>query len=399
MYLKIWCKKESILFSLLLFPFFEPMLFGLLESNGINTHIWKTIGNIFLASRVSVIFISLFLFVKMLIQRKHLFDNAIICLIINILLWGASSFFNRSGDIKLWANVFQNIGFIIVCIVLLNSSSKCFFQASILLFGSLTIVGALSIFFHPLGYFSARTTNEAFYFLGGKNGSFPYYFFFFYSKILYDLIWKKEKPKMYFWLLLTITAAGICKSANSIICLLMILLCLMLLNSPKLLINSINPVFIFSIVVAFITMLYVGNVVDPLRNILNYFGKNDTFSGRDILWAQAFHYIISSPFWGVGNNAVFILRDLRDAGHAHSQYLHRLSLYGIIPFVFFVISIMIVLRKDSPILDKPIANTIKLLFIVYLFHMAFDTYPYYFPILLIMMGNASLNYEISAIKE
>ena len=382
--------KEAIVFAVILAPFFEPMLFGLLEEKGLNTQLWSSIGMIFLLMRILFVCGSFALLLLFISRGEIHFSKVATFLMINILLWGVSSIFSQSADLKLWVNVVQNAGFIIVCTVLTKYSRKHFFQGCILLFGILTFLGIVSILLHPMGYFHAASTNEAFYFLGGKNGSFPYYYSFFFSAIVYSVVWKCSNRKLYLWLGLCLLAALICQSSNSLICLTIIVICLALYNS-HINISFLHPKILGVVFILIFVLIYTGNISAPVVSVLNKMGRDITFSGRDVLWAQAFGYILAEPLWGVGNKAVFILRDLRNAGHAHSQYLNRLAIYGIVPFVFFLLSVICLFKKGDSVNKGQEVIIIELLMLVYFLHMGFDTYPYYFIILMLIGANEAFN--------
>ena len=384
-------RKKTLKNIVLLLPFFEPMLFGFLEEKGINIRLWGTIGNVFLLMRIAIVAITLFKSFRLLIIRRLHLGKSLTLLVINVFMWGVSSFITHTSDLRLWVNIIQNIGFILLCSILIDESENDFFKASIAVFGVLSSVGVASIVLHPLGYFNAKTTNDALYFLGGKNGSFPYYFSLFFCVIAYYLVWKRKKPRIAGWILVTIGAALICHSSNSVLCLLLIWGCLVLAGCPPTVVKKINPKMITIIIIVFITTIYIGNISSSVTTLLGRIGRDSTFSGRDVLWSQALSYITKSPLWGVGTNAKFILRDLRDAGHAHSQYLHRLALHGLIPFSFFVMSIIAIYRKGDKIRNKYNVHIIELLMSVYLLHMAFDTYPYYYFILMIVITDRSLD--------
>ena len=161
-------------YILLLFPFFEPMSIETLENKApTGTAIWKGIGILYLLLRVLFATSGGLLFIKKILEKKIHLSRTRVCLAVCLALWFIACLFNHSTDAQSLAFVYQNLGFCLLCFILADQSPKSLFNACRIMFGALSIIGVVSIYLFPKGFFDAVDTNNAVYFLGGKNGSFP----------------------------------------------------------------------------------------------------------------------------------------------------------------------------------------------------------------------------------
>lgn len=133
-------------------------------------------------------------------------------------------------------------------------------------------------------------------------------------------------------------------------------------------------VLIFHIVV----LTIVGS--DLAYQIAGYFGKNGSFTGRDVIWQRAIEYISESPVFGYGMEDVLYKTMKLVFPHCHNILLEILYDGGIIGFGLYVFFIICFIPKNKKSLTNNIFN---LCLMCYLIGQAFETqlsFPYLIPI-------------------
>ena len=379
--------REQALCALMVLPFVEPLSLNIFVRQGFYPGLFSALGDVFLFGRLAVASWAFLTVLRRLVLDKFVIDNLILLLFIHMGMLLVSCLFNGSRELKIVVQVYSHLGFLIACALLIERSPREFLQGCILCFGTLSVLGTVSIFLYPQGMIRGDDPNSRYYLLGAKNTAFPYYFCFLLSWAAYSGKWKKRLPKLAPVILIFIAAARICDSSSSTACLALLLLFYLLAQYAGGILRRLRPSVLLAVLVAAVVLIYMGMVFSPFAALLHSLGRGTSFTGRDKLWQQAIQYFRASPLFGSGENLVYTLRGGLTTAHAHSQYLNRLAKYGIAPFVFFVVSLVVLERRLESSVDRLLTCLMGSFLVVYLLHMSFDDYTYNFFLLLMMIVN------------
>ena len=383
-------KYKRIFFLVILFAFFPPLSISLLsEQGGI---FWKLVdygvkaAQVLLATAGYVFWFS---------DRKRNISFWFVGFVVHLCLMAFSGIMNGNTSITTLGSLYANVGFCLLCAGMYTHDQKEFLWTGAVAFSVYTILGVISVYLFPLGFFHSKNTYDAIYGLGAKNNAFPFYFacFFFWNLILMDT--DKTKWKWIPVLIIpTVVAGYICQSTNTMICMLLLLVLTLLVLGMERMFCKINPVVVLVAFVAVIALVYTGLESQLLASLLEKFNRTLTFSGRDTLWNQAGIYFNRKPFFGAGSELTFTLANMQTTTHAHSQWLDKLAKFGIIPMVFLVNAVLYTFIRARKSPDRKKANFMCGMLLIYMLHMSFDTYNYNFFTMFIITINMILDKEL-----
>jgi O-antigen ligase len=154
---------------------------------------------------------------------------------------------------------------------------------------------------------------------------------------LYDLI-KFKKIRMKSWLLLTLVWLTLVNtwSVTSMLGLLLFTFILLKRVGRKYIFFDYYTMLGFSIGVSvFILFLKYENNI--LAKILQLFGKDLTFSNRDLLWENTLTSIMISPLWGFGvQDSVALWEYTGNTFGSHNYFLDTTFRGGLVALIFFI---------------------------------------------------------------
>lgn len=380
--------KKCIKYSMVLIPYFELFTFSMLEERGVAVTLFSFLGILFSLARtlISTYYIFSQVFFNGRIRKQH--NYLWIAVLVFELSLIISSSFNKSIYLSYLLGVYNYIGFATVCSSILYKDELFFIESGAIVFGILSLMGSFSIFLFPNGFFNASSKAGAVYFLGSKNSSFYYYImfimFYLYLKIKglghkdYKIKFINKKYDIFLvYLIAFIGSALICRSSNTLICLLIVLVYYIFFFYRYKIQKLMNPYTIFCFIgIVFYFLLFNSNnkIFEPL---LGFFGRTSSYSGRDDIWKQAIEII--KEHWLVGNGIglEFYLPSGVYATHAHNWYLDIITKYGIIPIILFVCYLIYQMVKLWNNHQYKINSLLVLIMSVFLIHSMFDDISFY----------------------
>lgn len=377
---------RAILFFCLLFPFFQPMSINLLVNQVSQS--WKVLDYAYDAAKMAFASVG---YIVWLYKRSRRIPDWLFLLLCHMAALVVSAVMAGNGTADALRQFYLELGFVVLAWEMVCESRDTFLRAALAVFAVYTAWGVLTIYLFPYGFFGAGSVYEAIYGLGAKNNSFPTFFAFFFFLIALRLeTGTPVTADIVALILLTILAGLICESANTVLCLGMVAVLVLLAVYCKPLLSKLNVKLLLLILAVIMVFIYSGKQFALVSKLLSLAGRKPTFSGRDVLWQQAIEYFKENPVFGAGFDSIFTLASGREASHAHSQWMDKLAKYGILPAVFVAPTIYLTFHRIRKHKDKYRATIYGLLLLIYLFHMSFDTYNYNFFTMFLIVINISL---------
>lgn len=380
---KYWEKYKFFIFFAVIFLFFTPMSLNLLVESGYR--IWKLVDYGYDGMQLLLSAFGCFLWLR---NPKREKSDWFIFILLHIFLMLLSGIFNGVTDLGQIRRMFCLLGFCLLCVELIGHSKELFIWAGATVFALYSLFGTVTVFLFPKGFFNAATTYSAIYGLGAKNNAFPWYFaFLFFAFLMFCFEKKRQCYLIPVAGLVTIASGIITGSVNTVLCL---SLAVILFFGVKLFgkwVGKLHPLVLLGAFIIMVLLLYTGIASKLLEGILESFDRSATFSGRDLLWSQAWERFKEHPLFGAGWECEFTLRSGRIASHAHSQWLDKLAKYGLLQAIALILSLYITFRRAARASNKNEVNVGILLLLIYMLHMSFDVYNYNFFTMFLIVVN------------
>ena len=375
---------KQLMFAVLILPFFPPMLVEMMVEKG--SALWKVIEYCYKGSQV--VFAS-FGYVIWLCDKKRESSRWFIFLVAHLFSFVVACAANGTISPSLMGRMYSDIGFCILCVVLLKNSRKDFIGACVMLFTLLTVYGILSIYLFPRGFFNGETVYDRVWGLGAKNNAFPMFFACFFFNFLNYMEQDKSIPNtMPVYITMAIIAGMVCESVNTMLCLALVLFVYFLNRFLPRILTCVNFRVVLIAFIFILAVIYVGMKSKLMVTILAMLGRSPTFSGRTRLWEQAITYLRNNPLFGAGHMLEYFLGSGISTPHAHSQWMDKLAKYGSVQFVFLILFVSKTFKNGCKCPTRRKACVIMSLLLIYMLHMSFDTYNYDFFTLFFICANA-----------
>lgn len=371
-------------------PFFEPLIIDVLIEYYPNQYVWTIIDCSFKIFELVIAGFVYLIWVQKALRQKKSVSKIGMLLILHLLLMIFSCILHMDFAITFFGSTFCTIALIPLSEYMIRKSKMDFLLAGKLLFSFWLIYGIITTFLFPNGFNVSSSKYSAIFGLGAKNNAFPFYFAYLFFLFAYKT---KKNVRLPFYTPFVIAgiivAALIYKSISTMFCIGLVL-CIYLLDKNSNLLKKRKIAFFCFIVLTFvIVMIYIGLNTPTLEILLAKFGRNTTFSHRDVLWSQAISHFKRSPFWGIGASLRYQTVWANNiTQHAHSQYLDKLAKFGIISFSFLAIALTKLFRKICQCDNLRQVNILAAMVLIYMLHMAFDTYNYNFFIIILITLNS-----------
>lgn len=338
-------RKQSIinvcLNILLISPFFELMVFELMSKQNHYRNICDLMMKLYSISRIVIT-----CFITIITKGSSSITGR--CFFAFVLLENIVSYLNGSLYIEYFIGSTTLVGVCLLCAWLIKRSWRDYINSCIILFGGLSLVNAIQCYLMPGGFWGAKYKENAIYILGSKNTCFFVYVVFLYFLLYKEVYVNKRKFLRNNLIILFLIGATVVSDAMSACAMLLII------EGYYLVVNSgviVNTLFDFRITIGTVILLAMFVLNETLRRvfgpILNLFGRDVSFTGRDVLWTQAAKMFEVHPIIGNGIRSEFVLATGVVADHAHSHYLDLLAKYGMIVFGIFILSVILVLNKTG----------------------------------------------------
>lgn len=373
-------KRKSVLFALLLIPFFELFTFEMMIGKNVFPQIFSGITTLFSLSRILITFILVAEFiycrrVPQMITTWGIAGYSFVCVLVSAL--------NGSVYLTYIVGSLSYVGLALLCEKIIKESLDCFNEACVLLFGFLSIVGALGIYIMPNGFFNAEKKMYAVYFLGSKNSSY-YYFLIFMHFLLFDSLKKKGVVTRAEGIISSILlgAVVVCDSSNSLLCLAVVFVYYLVLRFGYGLYKFANAklLLVANICLTLLVIFSANNLF--VKSVVQMLGRDTTYTGRDVQWKQAIEAFLESPFLGTGIFTRYQLRTLEWSEHCHNVYLDILAKYGVVPLVILIIMIVIIVKRNAKSKNKKLVNLAGVTLFSLLLHNTFDSISIFFIVVL-----------------
>lgn len=383
---KLKFSRKALFLFLALLVFFPPMsLSHLIRTSAL----WQGVNYMFKVGQLA--FAALGILLWMVSGRR---EHALWFWLLILHMFGmlGSCVMNGSVTFDVFQRMMIEIGFCFLCAELYRKYRGMFIRSALAVFAVYTLFGVASIYAFPRGFNRAGSTYSALYGLGAKNNSFPFYFAFFFFLYIHSMMQTRQLPKKTPVLLLgTLLAGLICESVNTMLCLLLLWVLYYLVTKFRFAFLGFKPRVFFILFIAVIVFVYLGTQMNFIQNLLALFNRSTNFSGRPVLWQQAYENLADNPLFGAGYYSTFTLRGGTVSNHAHSQWMDKLAKYGIVPMIPLFIMLLRTFAKAGKSPEKLIGNMLAVLLLIYMLHMSFDTYNYNFFTICVIVINSLLD--------
>lgn len=377
-------------------PFFEPLVIDLLIERYPKAVVWFVIDCIFKICELTIAGCIYLLWFQKILRKKRLTDKIDVLFILHLLFMIISCLLQMDFAISFFGSTFCAIALIPLSEYMIQKSEKDFLMAGKALFGFWSIYAIMTAFIFPNGFGVSSTKYDAIFGLGAKNNAFPFFFTYTFFIIANKVKANKRLPLSLLLICsLMIMAANIYSSKSTMICIGFVL-CVFLLEKSKSGFFKHQNVFLWLIVLAsFVTMIYARLNMHIIESVLIKFGRNSTFSHRDVIWSHAISYLRNSPIWGAGASIEYrTVWPTIKVQQAHSQYLDKLAKFGLVSFSFLVLVLIKLFGKIRQCNNFGQINILAIMVLIYMIHMAFDTYNYNFFIIIFITLNSFIRQNI-----
>lgn len=369
-------RYKTIVYILLLIPFFELQSLDMLISHGYNVSLYNLILDSFSLMRA---LISLVLIVLLLSKDKLKKDPLLLGFFAFIACLNISSIINGSFFMNYLIGSISNIGLLLLCKRGMGKSQEDFLDAGTILFGLYSLLGVISIFLFPNGFLHADQKAFAIYFLGSKNTSIFYWVIFLLLLTIRGVRKQRFPISIILFDLLFMFAAIVCESVNSFLVLILLFVLFLILRWPVSLYKLLTFKSLGVLLVIASSFVLIPQLRETLAPIVKAFGRNMDFTGRIVLWKQAVDTFCSSPIAGHGIFLDYVLATKAIVDHAHCYYLDLLAKYGLLGFLSFLFQIVYVwhgFAKKNKSYSKFVSSGLFFVFAL-LTHSIIDNLPIY----------------------
>ena len=361
-------KKSFSLKNLLLFLFFigflKPAAFLAVPFLDTFFNIWR-------------VFSALFILLIILFEGFSISKITRLLIAFEFFLLGVTLF--RGGDLfQCLINVITVSGEVLLFDYVLKNDFHYFISKSSYICCFLILVNFLFMFLVPQG-FSINQRGSIYYFLGIHN-RFIYWFLPCLTIIVMDSVLKYKRIRWWVYLVFIVSLISllITNSVGGFVgCLVFGFLCFV--YSMKKHINNLYLLFFFIICLVWIVLVFTS-FSDALSTLISSLGKTESFSARITLWQQArdsiwldFSYFFFG--YGVESNEVLMLKFTYV--HVHNNFLNVFYQTGLIGFVMYLMSFILIIKPMKKTKDLSFARIISATLIAFLIILLFDTYDLY----------------------
>lgn len=374
---KLTFSKYTILYVILLMPFFKPIGPAYYTNFNIIYQIWKLISFTF------IILILIQTYRQKIISSKNYFGFLGLILFGIIYILNGLRFNTSITDIL--NNFLTNITlFVLIITCMYGKKRKSFFNALDFIFTFLIVLQIISVFYiRNIHTIFEPIENDYVYFLGTDNYSafatLPMIgILFFIAQFSSEEV---RKIKNYILLLGLWIINFYTMSITALLCFSIFTLFLILFRYWNILLKifSVKKILIFMAV--FLILVIHFNIQNYFSHFLaNYLGKGEygiTLNSRTYIWNGAWGLIKTYPIIGMGklNEQIVLSYTLYGASHAHNILLELLMKSGIIGTFGFLYFILFPIKFNRKIMLLYKTKILIVTLISFLILSLMDTYP------------------------
>ena len=256
----------------------------------------------------------------------------------------------------------------------LNSKTKdLFYKNTLRVWLPLVLFNTATLIFCYRNKFSG--IND-FYFLGNDNGTIFESFLLIEYAIIYSFA-KNSLSKKIPLILTVIILIGYLRtmSGNAMVACMLILTILLIHNIPAIK-KILKPIYVSAIYVIFFLLIVVGRGDSGITgSILNALGKDNTYTGRTVIWDSMIEHTENKPLLGNGYETPEM--QVRKYGHikAHNLFIQTYYDGGFLELSCLIILLALTLLGTRDLRARD-ASIIAGLLLIYLIICTFDYYNY-----------------------
>ena len=360
---------------LLLFPFFVPYSVKLFMSAGIASSFFYLIDR---AAAVARWLMSGYMIADAFNRQKPPGRMSLLVLIFTFSR-AFSLYMNNALTINAVVGLASYIGASLLFERMWKKSREYYLKSMIVFFGGMSIIGAFFNIVLPNGFNHSIQKDFAIYFLGSKNSGFYYFVPFLYFYIIYYLYRYNSMPHGALpFCIVMITGAYFTSSTNTIICLLVLFVLMIIwrfLQNRK---RLFNPKVMMALAILVEYLILFGKNNKAVQDVVQFFGKSTSFTGRDRIWAFYYEQFQQHVLWGAGpNTELNALSWGGGATHAHNFFLDNLAKYGVIEFVVAVVIFVTVGSCISQYVNRRMIVISSVILFLIILHSLFDDISFY----------------------
>ncbi|API92973.1 MULTISPECIES: O-antigen ligase [unclassified Virgibacillus] len=325
---------KKILYIIIIYPFFKPYFFSTM---GLMPYVNQAL---FAMSLILIVLLHL---------RKlpSIYINGGMCFILLFYTFTSiSTFLNDSISTDFLSFMAFAIGFgLLLNYSLISKKDFSYFLFAIyFLLYIYVLTNLIAMFLFPNGIPSI-TDNIASpqYIFGNTNSAIKLLLPGLCFAFLYDLISFKKLRKRS-WLLLILVWITVIKSwsVTAVFGLIIFTFIILYKNSGnKKFVLSYHNSLVFSLII-FLVLVVFRSENSFIVNIVEIFGKDVTFSNRDVLWLNAIDSIKSTPIWGYGYQSEDIIwKHIGNRYGSHNYYLDTMFRGGLISISFLILGLIV----------------------------------------------------------
>lgn len=320
---------KVILYILIIYPFFKPYFFA---QFGIMT----------IVNDILFVLSFLIMFFLYLLTLGHTnLNKGILIIIIYYIFIFISTYLNSAVSFDYFLHVALCIGFALLLNYTLWRKNELltFLLAVNILIYIYIVINLISMIVFPNGIPMITSSSSSPYYLFGNTNNVIKFalpglcFTFLYDSLKYKKIRKRS------WLLLILVWITLIKTFSVTSMFGLALFTLIVLNKigKKQVFFTYIGTLIGSVV---LTIYFVFFKIESsfIKYILNIFGKDITFSNRDILWENTLFSIKLSPIWGFGHQTTDVIRYyIGNSFGSHNYFLDTVFRGGIVSLILLLI--------------------------------------------------------------
>lgn len=369
-------KASTLKIVLLLLPFFELYSINLFIESDYLAGIFYAIDRILAVMRWGI---TAWIIVDTIFAKRRVGVITKMVAVYSVLRIVACCF-NGSMFVGIIIGNVTNLGFSLLIEKILMKKPYEFINLARILFGITCFLGVVTTFGFPYGFLGASDKAKAIYFFGSKNSGFYYYILFLFFGVLYSFIDlnKQYRKVVTVYSAIFCIASIVTSSANSLICVLLLTVYLLGFSIVESNTRVFEPRKVILIIIILGVVFVSGKEISLINSIVEFFGRNLTFTGRDYIWASSIRDFKDHVLWGCGVDYSVLLPNGTVANHAHNFFLDNLVKYGAIEFCSLIALVLMVGRIIKKKTEKRIKVFYSIILFVVLLHSLMDDNSIYF---------------------
>lgn len=341
-------KKISLIYTLLVLPFFEPLLF---KEKG-----FERVDKLYTVLKSAIFLYIIFKYFYKYQKKFSLKKDKIIFIILGLEIFSLFVTLIQNGDfIRFIGPAISVVSLVFLTEIYFKDIGIDFIKSNFYILSFLVIINTISIFLYPKGIFINRG-GSSIYFLGMDNR----FVFFYIPLIFFGLIYSINKYnritlKVMIVVLFSLISTIYLWSVGAFLGLSIIAFAVIFGNKLKIF-NKIN-------IKGVIILILILNIAIVFFQVQQYFSdfitnslkKDITFSGRTLIWANALKLFKMHPIMGYGlQSSSFFKQYYFGVAHTHNILLNYLVTTGIIGLLLYICIIFSVAGKIKKISNKQI---------------------------------------------